>query len=304
MTQKQNFLFLPLASKALVIFLLLEFTLLRTLQRVFTVLIFPGAIFLIASIITSFIVFTALGYRLKLKQTSIVMFLVAGLIAYSTIIGTIGFLPPAILSILYYVLLPITAVMIYLELISSNEEKLVKLALLFAPLTITTYSYIFLSMILASHYRITLPSTNLILTLGVGLSTILPVLLGIVGLRLMGRVKKMWMAMSILLPGIIIVPILAISIAKHKIANYLALYILEVFGIPIQTYLVPIFLISIWIGSSGALITLKHKKYYALGSVLLILSGYQINISYHALIWLTGLSLICTAKLMFPDNQP
>ncbi len=286
-------LFLNFITKALLVFLLLEFALMRTLQRVFTPLIFPGTIFLLATLTASLILLLAVGPLTASPILTISTYSAVALATFSIVITNLGDSPPASISIVYYILIPATSLIILYRLVTGGL-RLEAFGLAAAVVTAAMHVYSLEATLLASHYEIKIPWSPSLPTIATWLSIILPAILGIIGLRLSGMRPKI---MALLLPTLPILPVLLASLASWKVSNYLALYVIEVFGIPVPIRLVPVFLASLWLCFAGLLSSLRAGgRWYALGASMLVLSGYQFNVTYNSLVWLAGAAALCMSE--------
>jgi hypothetical protein len=282
----------------LLVLTLVEFITLRTLQRLYTPLATVGNLALITGFVVALVLFPLIGYGSGSKVAFYLSLLVMALILATSIAAYLRVSPfLSIVSLIYYLSLPAYALLVYLNLIKRGAHSLsFRSGLALAPLALIALSYNYLSAIAASYYGVSLPGVVSLATLGVYVATLLPLLLGVILLAAAVRQGYRRVLVSGGVATLVVGPVVAMGVIRRKLANYLALYVIEAFGIPLPLVLTPLFFSALLVATAGVLAirgdTTSNRR-VKLGLALLLLGGYQLNIAYYPLVWLIGLSTLC-----------
>ncbi len=274
---------------------LMEFILLRTLQRVITPLIYVGRVFQYTALFVGFITLFLLGresnHRLEqyMNLGLIVVFLLS--IFYSSIWGA----PPPPFSVVYYLYLPVYALTLFLY--SYRQiPRILMLSLLLNLLSLSVFCYYHLVSTLLSHWNTPLPFSIHLVELSIYLS-LSSIILGSIYGFISAKLKSSKFILFLLASSVVIGPLIALGIFSHKLLNYFSLYILEVFGLPLSLSLVVPFFAVLLLALTSILANVgRVENTFSCGFSLVILGGYHLSIVYYPLLWLTGFSTLLRLK--------
>lgn len=254
-------------------------------------MLFAGRLFQYAALFYGFIALLAVEHGSNSKTRWYAALGLVAVFVSNILLSSLWGISSPFISVVYYLYLPAYALMLFLYVLGKIGSKVLLSSLFLSAAALLLFCYYYMAVILLSRWEMGLPLSTLVVDLGIYASMLSIFLGSIYGLTLrkcaLGRLLA-----SVTVSSLVLGPLIAVGALNRRILNYLSLYILEVFGLPLSLSLVIPFLATLLLALVSIMVNVGRENFFSCGFSLILLGGYNLNVAYYPLLWITGFSAL------------